>query len=191
MPQNLKDSLVCCKPTTVNKKNVGIKNGNGNSINVSNDATNDAEPEGHNQRQHNGKSLQSYKRWTCTLLDNVVECLVGGTIDEFVPETMGKGITADLINGLHRGKVHFKLLQEEKDEENQSNGNAGNNAQEEEQAQRPHNPGLRPNLEPAKIGLSAPRADDETERHLRQEELIKQAPDKIETKGRKNKHNQI
>jgi len=39
----------------------------------------------------------------------------------------GEDITTDLINGLHRfkdaarWKVYFKLLQEEKDKENQSN----------------------------------------------------------------------
>ena len=126
------------------------------------------------------------------------QCLVGGTGEMFVPEPMGEDITTDPINGLHgfkdavRWKVHFKLLQEEKDKENQSNGNIANNTQEE-QEQQPHNPGLKTNLKPIKINLSAPRADDETERFLLQleEELLKQALDKIEAKGRNNKSHKI
>jgi len=113
-------------------------------------------------------------------------------------------ITTDLINGLRRFKdavrckVYFKLLQEEKDKENQSNGNIANNTQEEEeeeeqQQQQPHIPGLKTNLKPIKINLSAPRADDETERFLLQleGELLKQALDKIEAKGRNNKSHKI
>jgi len=124
-----------------------------------------------------------------------VQCLVDGTSEKFVPEPMGEDITADPINGLRRfkdaarWKVYFKLLQEEKDKENQNNGNVANNTQEEEQEQQPHNPGLKTNLEPIKINLSAPRADDETERFLLQleEELLNQALDKIEAKGRNSK----
>jgi len=115
--------------------------------------------------------------------------------EKFVPEPMGEDITTDLINGFRRfkdavrWKVFFKLLQEEKDKETQSNGNIANNTQEEEQEQQPHNPGLKTNLKLTKINLSAPRADDETERFLLQleEELLKQALDKIEAKGRNNK----
>jgi len=125
--------------------------------------------------------------------------LVGGTSEKFVPEPMGEDITTDLINGLRRfkaavrWKVYFKLLQEEKEKENQSNGNVANNTQEEEQEQQPHNPGLKTNLKPIKINLSAPRADDETERFLLQleEELLKQVLDKIEAKGRNNKSHKI
>jgi len=105
-------------------------------------------------------------------LEDEAQCLVGGTSEKFVPEPMGEDVTADLINGLRRFKdavrckVYFKLLQEEKDKENQSNGNIANNTQEEEQEQQPHNPGLKTNLKPIKTNLSAPRADDETERFL-------------------------
>jgi len=112
---------------------------------------------------------------------------------------MGEDITTDLINGLCRfkdavrWKVFFKLLQEEKDKGSQSNGNIANNTHKEEQEQQPHNPGLKTNLKPTKINLSAPRADDETERFLLQleEELLKQALNKIEAKGRNNKSHKI
>jgi len=62
----------------------------------------------------------------------------------------------------------------------QSNDNVANNTQEEEQEQQPHNPGLKTNLKPTKINLSARREDDETKRfvpHL-EKELLKQALDK-------------
>jgi len=117
------------------------------------------------------------------------------TSEKFVPEPMGADITTDLINGLRRfedvvtWKVFFKLLQEEKEKENQSNGNIANNTQEEAQEQKPHNPGLKTNLKPTEINLSAPRTDDdETERFLLrlEEKLIKQALDKIDAKGRNN-----
>jgi len=133
------------------------------------------------------------------VLEDEVQCLVGGTSEKFVPEPMGEDITTDLINGLCRfkdavrWKVYFKLLQEEKDKEYQSNGNIANNTQEEEQEQQPHNPGLKTNLKPTKINLSAPRADGETERFLLQleEEILKQALDKIDAKGRNNKSHKI
>jgi len=82
--------------------------------------------------------------------EDEAQCLVGGTSEKFVSEPMGEDVTTDLINGLRRvkdaarWKVHFKVLQEEKDKETQRNGNTANNTQEEEQEQQPHNPGLKP-----------------------------------------------
>jgi len=76
-------------------------------------------------------------------LEDEAQCLVGTTSEKFVPEPMGEDITVDLINGLHRfkdaakWKVFFKLLQEEKSEENQSNSNVANTTQEEKQEQQP------------------------------------------------------
>jgi len=61
-----------------------------------------------------------------------------------------------------RRKAHFKLLQEDKDKEKQSNENIDYNTQAEEEQQQLHNPGLKTNLLPTKINLSAPRGDDET-----------------------------
>jgi len=54
-------------------------------------------------------------------------------------------------------------------------------------------PGLKTNLKPTKINLSAPRADNETERFLLQleEELLEQARDKIDAKGRNNESHKI
>jgi len=55
---------------------------------------------------------------------------------------MGEDITADLINGLRRfkdvarRKVHFKLLQEEKDDENQCNGDIANNTQQQQEEEQ-------------------------------------------------------
>jgi len=54
------------------------------------------------------------------------------------------------------------LLQEDKDKEKQSNENIDYNTQAEEEQQQLHNPGLKTNLLPTKINLSAPRGDDET-----------------------------
>jgi len=88
-----------------------------------------------------------------------------------------------------RWKVYFKLLQEEKDKENQSNEKIANNTQEEEEQQQTHNPGLKTNLKPTKINLSAPRADDESDRFLLQ--LLKQALGKIDAKGGNNKSHKI
>jgi len=168
----------------------------------SNDSTNDTNMKGTTDTTTttNHKDLsKATKDGYAAMLEDEVQCLVGGTSEKFVPEPMGEDVTTDLINGLRRfndaarWKVYFKLLQEEKDKENQSNGNIANNTQEEEQEQQLHNPGLKTNLKPIKINLSAPRADDETERFLLQleEELLKQALDKIEAKGHNNKSHKI
>jgi len=90
---------------------------------------------------HKDLSNATAKDGYAAALEDEVQCLVGGTSEKFVPEPMGEDITTDLINGLRRfkdavrWKVYFKLLQEEKDKDNQSNGNIANNTQEEEQEQ--------------------------------------------------------
>jgi len=125
---------------------------------------------------------------------------VGGTSEKFVPEPTGEDILTDVINGLRRfkdavrWKAFHKYLQEEKDKENQSSThNTTHNTQEEEVQQQTHNPGLKTNLKPTKINLSAPRADDEIEGFLQQleEELLTQALDKVDTKGCNKKSHQI
>jgi len=142
---------------------------------------------------HNDVSKTTTTDGHAAVSEDGAQSLVCGTSEKIAPAPMGEDVTADLINGLcsfkdaARWKVCFKLLQAEKDEECQSNSNVANNTQEEEeeQQQQRHNPGLKTNPTSTKINLSAHRADDETERFLLQleEELLKQALDKIEAKG--------
>mgnify|MGYP001787478984 FL=1 len=128
--------------------------------------------------------------------------MVGGTSEKFVPEPTGEDILTDAINGLRRfkdtvrWKAFHKQLQEEKDKQNQTGNNSSNNnnnTQEDEQQQQPHNPGLNTNLKPTKINLSAPKADDETEQFLQllEEEILREALDKVDTKGTNPKSHKI
>ena len=138
---------------------------------------------------HNDLSKNTQDGYAAVLEDEV-QCLVGGISEKFVPEPLGEDILTDVIQGIQRftdavrWKAYHKAVQEEKEKATQSGINTTYNNQVMEE-KLPTNSGLNTNLKPTKINLSAPRADDEIESFLLQlkEELITQALGMIDAKG--------